>query len=70
MSDTADTICSASQTLIDKGALDVVAIITHGILSGDAIERINSSCLSKVYPKPNVGDCVEYCSPSRTQGQE
>jgi ribose-phosphate pyrophosphokinase len=48
MIDTAETICSASETLIDKGAVDVVAIITHGILSGDAIDRINSSCLSKV----------------------
>lgn len=48
MSDTAETICSASQVLMEKGATKVVAIITHGILSGDAINRINKSPLTEV----------------------
>ena len=48
MSDTAETICAAAQTLMDKGATTVKAIITHGIFSGPAVERINSSVLSEV----------------------
>ena len=48
MSDTAETICAASETLLDRGATCIYAIITHGILSGDAIERIQKSCLKQV----------------------
>lgn len=48
MADTADTIIAASQVLKDKGAKNVIAIITHGILSGNAITKINNSCLEQV----------------------
>jgi ribose-phosphate pyrophosphokinase len=34
--------------LVEKGATVVIAIITHGILAGDALERIQSSPLTKV----------------------
>jgi ribose-phosphate pyrophosphokinase len=48
MADTAETICTASTILKEKGALDIIAIITHGILSGKALDRINESPLSSV----------------------
>ncbi|KAJ3315468.1 ribose-phosphate pyrophosphokinase [Boothiomyces sp. JEL0838] len=48
MSDTADTICSAANKLVEKGATSVVAIITHGILSGEALDRIEKSPLKEV----------------------
>ncbi|KAJ3276524.1 ribose-phosphate pyrophosphokinase [Terramyces sp. JEL0728] len=48
MSDTADTICSAAHKLVEKGATSVVAIITHGILSGAALDRIEKSPLKEV----------------------
>lgn len=54
MSDTAETICSASHVLVEKGATKVVAIITHGILSGDALERINKSPLTEVIVSNSV----------------
>jgi ribose-phosphate pyrophosphokinase len=47
--DTAGTLCQAAAALKDKGASRVVAYITHPVLSGSAIERINVSALDSVY---------------------
>jgi ribose-phosphate pyrophosphokinase len=41
--DTAGTLCAASAALKREGALKVVAYITHPVLSGPAIERIEES---------------------------
>src|SRR5690606_23152437 len=43
MIDTAGTLCAAAELLVDKGAADIVAAATHGLLSGPAIERIEKS---------------------------
>jgi ribose-phosphate pyrophosphokinase len=48
MADTCGTLCLAATTLLENGATSVYAIVTHGILSGNAIERINASKLEKV----------------------
>lgn len=40
MCDTAGTLCKAAEELKDAGALEVRAIVTHGVLSGPALERI------------------------------
>lgn len=48
MADTCGTLVKAAQTLKKHGAKEVVAIVTHGILSGNAIEAINKSELTKV----------------------
>lgn len=42
MADTMGTMCSAIEELIENGLKDVIIIVTHGILSGLAIERINN----------------------------
>lgn len=59
MIDTAGTITNAANALIERGAIEVDACCTHGVLSGPAIERIEnpqsrscwfwipSSCLRK-----------------------
>lgn len=39
-------LAKAAETLNQHGARQVFAIVTHGILSGKAIETINNSCLS------------------------
>jgi ribose-phosphate pyrophosphokinase len=49
MIDTAGTLCAAAAALKDKGANDVYACATHGVLSGPALERISASPLKKVY---------------------
>lgn len=41
--DTAGTICNGANALKNKGAKKIIAFITHGVLSGDAIENINNS---------------------------
>ncbi len=46
--DTAGTLCKAAETLMNDGANSVTAVITHGVLSGPAIERINNSQLKEV----------------------
>jgi ribose-phosphate pyrophosphokinase len=43
--DTAGTLCTAADMLIDKGAKSVRAICTHPVLSGKAYERIEKSKL-------------------------
>ena len=43
MADTCGTVIKAADLLIKMGASDVEAVMTHGILSGNAIERINES---------------------------
>jgi len=46
--DSGGTLCNAAKALKDKGANDVTAYITHGVLSGPAVERITNSELREV----------------------
>ncbi|SET91619.1 ribose-phosphate pyrophosphokinase [Paracoccus homiensis] len=46
--DTAGTLCKAAQTLTDAGATEVHAYITHGVLSGPAVERISKSVMKSL----------------------
>jgi len=48
MADTCGTLVKAADVCIQNGAKDAIAIVTHGILSGEAIERLNGSRLLKV----------------------
>ena len=48
MVDTAGTLCQAAGALKAKGAKSVSAYITHAILSGPAIDRINASDLDEL----------------------
>ncbi len=48
MADTCGTLELAAQQLIEYGAERVLAIVTHGILSGPALERIAKSRLEKL----------------------
>jgi ribose-phosphate pyrophosphokinase len=46
--DTAGTLCNAAKALKDQGAAAVKAYITHPVLSGPAIERINNSQIDEL----------------------
>ena len=48
MIDTAGTTCNAASIAVEKGAKSVIAMATHPVLSGLAVERLSSSKLSKV----------------------
>lgn len=43
MGDTFGTVCAASKILVDAGMKEVIVCVTHGVLSGPAIDRINST---------------------------
>jgi ribose-phosphate pyrophosphokinase len=45
---TGGTIIEATNFLMDRGALSVRVMATHGVLSGPAIDRINASVISRV----------------------
>ena len=46
--DSAGTICNAADKLIENGAKSVAAYITHGVLTGKALERVEKSGLSEL----------------------
>jgi ribose-phosphate pyrophosphokinase len=48
MIDTAGTLCKAADVLIEAGAKSVRAIISHGVLSGPAYQRIAKSSLTEL----------------------
>ena len=48
MIDTAGTTCNAAQAALDHGAKSVIAVATHPVLSGPAIERLSKSPINKV----------------------
>ena len=48
MIDTAGTIVAAAELLIERGATEVWAMATHGVLSGPAIDRLKNSVIAKV----------------------
>lgn len=48
MADTAGTLVAAAETLLRMGAKEVNAAFTHAVLSGPAIDRIESSSLKQI----------------------
>ena len=48
MIDTAGTICNAARTAIENGANSVMAVATHPVLSGPAIERLKDAPIDKI----------------------
>ncbi|MHA3913668.1 ribose-phosphate pyrophosphokinase [Halovulum sp. GXIMD14793] len=46
--DTAGTLCKAAELLKEKGAREVHAYITHGVLSGPAVERVSKSVMKSL----------------------
>jgi len=46
--DTAGTLCKAAEVLMEHGATEVHSYITHGVLSGPAVERITNSVMKSL----------------------
>lgn len=46
--DSAGTLCNAAAALKERGAKSVVAYITHGVLSGSAVQRVSKSALDEL----------------------
>jgi len=62
--DTAGTLCTAAAALKDQGAVKVVAYITHPVLSGSAVERIERSALDEIVVTDTIplGGAAAECS--------
>lgn len=48
MADTCGTLVKAASVVREHGAVEAIAIVTHGILSGNAIEALNASQLRRI----------------------
>ena len=57
--DTAGTLCKAAEVLMEHGAAEVHSYITHGVLSGPAVERIEASVMKHLV----ITDSIEATKP-------
>ncbi|GAA4764670.1 ribose-phosphate pyrophosphokinase [Novosphingobium ginsenosidimutans] len=46
--DSGGTLCNAAEALMEAGAKSVTAYLTHGVLSGKAVERVTNSALKEL----------------------
>ncbi|UIP07450.1 ribose-phosphate pyrophosphokinase [Erythrobacter sp. SDW2] len=53
--DSGGTLCNAAQALLDQGAATVAAYITHGVLSGGAVARVEGSALTELVITDTIG---------------
>ncbi|MFT5346856.1 MAG: ribose-phosphate pyrophosphokinase, partial [Dinoroseobacter sp.] len=65
--DTAGTLCKAADLLVEKGATEVHSYITHGVLSGPAVERIEASRMKQLVITDSIAatPAVKACSKIR-----
>ncbi len=63
--DTAGTLCKAAEVLIENGANEVHSYITHGVLSGPAVERITKSVMKSLV----ITDSIEATDAVRNAAQ-
>lgn len=48
MCDTAGTLCKAAELLMENGAKEVHSYISHGVMSGPAVERVSKSTMKSL----------------------
>ena len=64
--DSGGTLCKAAQAIMDAGALSVRAYITHGVLSGDACQKVEKSVLEELVITDSIADrCPKNCKKTR-----
>ena len=56
--DTAGTLTNAADALLDIGAKTVSAYVSHGVLSGDALEKIKNSVLREVVTTNTISNLL------------
>ncbi len=61
--DSAGTLCSAAEALMQAGATDVAAYVTHGVLSGAAADRVKASTLKALVITDSIeaAESVQIC---------
>ena len=65
--DSAGTLCNAADALKQAGATSVSAYVTHGVLTGGAVERVTASALSELVTTDSIEATmpVESCNKIR-----
>ncbi len=54
--DSAGTLCNAAAALKEAGAEGVIAYVTHGVLSGGAVARVDGSALTELVITDSIGN--------------
>ncbi|MBA4165185.1 MAG: phosphoribosylpyrophosphate synthetase [Erythrobacter sp.] len=62
--DSGGTLCNAADALLEAGAASVAAYITHGVLSGAAVARVNGSKLKELV----ITDSIQPTEAALTSG--
>ncbi len=57
--DSGGTICNAAEALLKEGAKEVFAYATHGVLSGGAVARVQSSALKSMVTTDSIAATPE-----------
>ena len=66
MVDSGGTLCNAAKAIMNAGALSVRAYITHGILSGEACQKVEKSVLDELVVTDTILDhCPKGCKKTR-----
>ena len=64
--DSGGTLCNAAKAIMDAGALSVRAYITHGVLSGEACNKVEKSVLTELVVADTIKDhCPKSCKKTR-----
>jgi ribose-phosphate pyrophosphokinase len=64
--DSGGTLCNAAKAIMDAGALSVRAYITHGVLSGEACQKVEKSVLQELVVSDTIKDhCPKSCKKTR-----
>jgi ribose-phosphate pyrophosphokinase len=66
MVDSGGTLCNAAKAIMDSGALSVRAYITHGVLTGEACQKVEKSVLQELVVTDTILDhCPKSCNKTR-----
>jgi ribose-phosphate pyrophosphokinase len=65
--DSAGTLCNAAKALMDAGAASVSAYVTHGVLSGAAVERVNGSVLNELVTTDSIEATPEVAASAKVR---
>jgi ribose-phosphate pyrophosphokinase len=64
--DSGGTLCNAAKAIMEQGALSVRAYITHGVLSGEACQKVEKSVLDELVVTDSIGNrCPKNCKKTR-----
>lgn len=61
IADTAGTLCKAAEVMINAGAKSVRALVSHGLMSGPACERVANSALEELIYTDSIPFNMERC---------